>query len=464
MPKTLILSFLPWIFYFAINGNSLHSQILASVIACIAVIIFQRHELMRKFIFDWATLLFFLTLTLLLIIFKNSWLATYANTLSNIALALIAWLSLAIRLPFTLQYAREQVETVYWNSPLFIRINYIITLMWAITLTLMALQNVLQAYNIGNNMGWSDIFPTLLIIVTIVSTMKFPAWYQRKILGRGGVAQINGISPLKMAHLPTADIAYRMLGRGQPLLMAIWAHMTMHQWDPKFLQALARHFQVIIYDYPGTGKSINKTPEVSISSFTKITHEFITLLNLKHTIMLGYSMGGWIAQVLAANFPEDVSHLILIATDLGGEHTIPPSEEVLRLFQQPIQNPEEYGKALIKAMFPETILNAVGPKLKAVFMSASLEGYISAAQINNINQLTNTWHTQTETLNKITQPTLILTGDDDKITPTQNAFLLKAYIPQAELYQFANAGHGVIYQYPIEMADKIYEFVNSLSE
>jgi pimeloyl-ACP methyl ester carboxylesterase len=460
MPKSLIISFIPWILYFAVSNSNTHSQILATSIACLTLIIFQRRELSKKFIFDWATLLFFVTLLIMFIFLKNAWLANHANTLSNIILALIAWFSLSIRLPFTLQYAREQVDRAYWKTPLFLQINYIITGAWAFSLTLIAIQNVLALYSIANDMWAADIFPAVLIILTVLFTLKFPDWYKHRLFAKGGVAQIATISTIKIAHLHSADIAYRTLGTGQPLILAAGSYMTMHQWDPSLLQRLARYFNVIIYDYPDIGRSISKTEHRSIMNLADTTYELIVALNLKQTLVLGYSMGGWVAQVLAAKFPAVISQLILIASDYGGNQSISPSAEVLQLFSQPIEDPQAYGKALMPFMFPSNLLSSMAAKMKTIFMSASLESSISSSQINSINQLTKNWHTQT-VKNPIMQPTLILTGDDDKITPTENSLVLQRQIRQAELYQFTNAGHGVIYQYPQEIADKIYQFVKT---
>ncbi|QES47448.1 hypothetical protein DEJ50_06025 [Streptomyces venezuelae] len=103
------------------------------------------------------------------------WLETYAGEVSNIALTLIAFGSMAARMPFTLQYAREQVDPAYWHTREFLRTNYAITGVWGLAFLVAALAGAygdLVLHNPNNIWtGW------IIQILAIVAALKFTAWY-----------------------------------------------------------------------------------------------------------------------------------------------------------------------------------------------------------------------------------------------------------------------------------------------
>ncbi|KOY59535.1 hypothetical protein ADK59_02605 [Streptomyces sp. XY332] len=103
------------------------------------------------------------------------WLETYAGEVSNIALFLIAFGSMAVRMPFTLQYAREQVDPAYWHTPTFLRTNYLITGVWGLAFLVAAVAGAygdLVLHNPNNIWtGW------IIQILAIVAALRFTAWY-----------------------------------------------------------------------------------------------------------------------------------------------------------------------------------------------------------------------------------------------------------------------------------------------
>ncbi|MFI8520794.1 hypothetical protein ACIGEZ_23640 [Streptomyces sp. NPDC085481] len=103
------------------------------------------------------------------------WLETYAGEVSNIALVVIAFGSMAFRMPFTLQYAREQVDPAYWHTPTFVRANYVITGVWGLAFLVAALAGAygdLVLHNPDNIWtGW------IIQILAIIAALRFTAWY-----------------------------------------------------------------------------------------------------------------------------------------------------------------------------------------------------------------------------------------------------------------------------------------------
>lgn len=169
----ILLGFFPWILYFILLGKVSDNIAISAVVVSGTVLDFS--ELKKGFVLPWATLIYFLLLLGCVQLFPTSFPVLNPSISANCALALIAWGSLAINKPFTLQYAREQVEKKYWLSPGFIFVNRVITVVWALSFSL----------SIGLGMG-REYIPYYWVISDLPSlfalwfTIKFPDWYKRR--------------------------------------------------------------------------------------------------------------------------------------------------------------------------------------------------------------------------------------------------------------------------------------------
>ncbi|KTD61897.1 carotenoid oxygenase family protein [Legionella spiritensis] len=177
MPSTL-QGFIPWITYAIVASFKNLNTELAPLAAIAATLLFCRSNLRKKFILDWSSLVYFILLSLLYLSPLKAWLDQYAYLISNIALGLIMWISIVIRQPFSMQYAKEEVDEIYWISPLFRQINYTISIVWASALTLMALDGLLQSLHIIKSSLAADAILVALMIIAIGFTKRFPDWYQ----------------------------------------------------------------------------------------------------------------------------------------------------------------------------------------------------------------------------------------------------------------------------------------------
>lgn len=138
MLKDVIKSFLPWILYFILVDQKQQQLDIAIIIAAITSIIFEFKGLKKGFILSWGTLIFFIFMFISVIILRNQYIIKYAWIFSNGALALIAWISILIHKPFTIQYAKEKVSKDKWEHPLFLRINYLLTTVWGLIFSIAA--------------------------------------------------------------------------------------------------------------------------------------------------------------------------------------------------------------------------------------------------------------------------------------------------------------------------------------
>lgn len=178
----MIGSVLPWILFFTLSGHTQQQMDIAISVAAITSIAFEFKGLKKGFVLSWGTLLFFIFMFITVVIGKNQYISQYSWIFSNGALAIIAWASILIRKPFTIQYAKERVPRDKWNQPLFIKINYVLTAVWGLIFLMNIGLHVLSLYYPSFNRfyGFVSYMPS---IFGILFTLWFPNWYKEKHTG-----------------------------------------------------------------------------------------------------------------------------------------------------------------------------------------------------------------------------------------------------------------------------------------
>jgi hypothetical protein len=133
----------------------------------------------------------------------------------------------------------------------------------------------------------------------------------------------NNVTPEKI-RVGDIDIAYKMFGKGDPILLIPGFSMTMEAWGP-ILNDLSKNHTVIIFDNRGIGETTAGNKTFSMDLFVNDTAGLIDALEIEKPIdVLGLSLGGMIAQELAMSNPENIKHLIVVASSCGGEESLPP--------------------------------------------------------------------------------------------------------------------------------------------
>jgi carotenoid cleavage dioxygenase len=179
MLKNIFLGFLPWILYFTLLGKAPSQLHFAITVAAITAIVLELKSLKKGFILSWGTLIFFVFLYIAVVILKNAWIAQHEWIFSNGMLSLIAFGSLAIQCPFTLQYAREQVPEEKWQHPVFIRINFILTTAWGFAFLLSLGLHIIRHYFPSEPAWLAETLSYLPSILAIWITSWFPNWYRQ---------------------------------------------------------------------------------------------------------------------------------------------------------------------------------------------------------------------------------------------------------------------------------------------
>ena len=462
MLKTLFRSFIPWVIFFVFLGYDLFELKIGATGALIALVLLSKQGLKRGFLFDWSSLLFFIFICATIYIFYQPWVDTNASLLANIVLTCIAWLSLLAGRPFTFQYAKQSVTKEYWQTKLFKRINYHLTVIWALCFTLMTACSVAGLYGIGNRDWMTEILPLTLIVMTLWISLWYPEWIRNSKIGKGGVVTIAGMSDLHTVETMSAKVTYRSLGHGSVMVLLPAANMSMYGWDPELLERLSKRHQLILIDYPGIGASKSQVGDIlNVNGLARILPEFISELGLRSIVVVGFGMGGWVAQQMAIDYGKHLHGLVLLGTDAGGSRAAPPDVEKSKLMNDDTGTLEEQSDRLSEVLFPASVRPQMLDKMRNLFKSAGMVRNIPNETILAEEQLSQNWYSSEGTYNQLSQikqATLILTGIQDTVTHRQNSLVLVNGIYNAKLIEYPDAGHGVMYQHPAEIADAVVEY------
>jgi pimeloyl-ACP methyl ester carboxylesterase len=258
----------------------------------------------------------------------------------------------------------------------------------------------------------------------------------------------------KKVHVGDVDIAYKTLGKGDPILLISGSGNVMDVWPSSMLEELSSNHTVIIFDNRGVGNTTSGTRLFSIEQFANDTIGLLDVLKIQRADVLGFSMASFIAQELTLTHPEKVNRLILYGASCGGQENIPQSPEVIRALSDIVNNRTQDVETFLSATFPPEWIKEHPdylesfPKSAEIIPSATLVKQFNAVE----KWLDTNWSGVCSQLPNISKPTLIITGTEDVAVPAANSLILVQKIPGAWLVQIKGAGHGLMYQYPEEFS------------
>jgi pimeloyl-ACP methyl ester carboxylesterase len=238
--------------------------------------------------------------------------------------------------------------------------------------------------------------------------------------------------------------AYRRFGRcgGLPLLLLNYFAANMDDWDPKVTNGFAAEREVILFDNAGVGSSTGKTP-LTVAAMKNDCADFCRALDLKSFDIVGFSLGGMIAQQLAFEYPEMIRRMILLGTGPRGgegmtftELSVDDLADPVALLMNAFFTPSEASQAAGRA-YIERRRRRIADRDAPVSMKAA------GAQLEAIRE----WGTVPSTdryamLARIHQRALIVHGSKDIVVIPINAFLLAQHLPDAQLVMYPDASHG----------------------
>ena len=260
---------------------------------------------------------------------------------------------------------------------------------------------------------------------------------------------------VRTVRVSDIEIAYRTLGQGRPLLLIMGSSSTMDLWPPAVLSKLSAGHQVIIFDNRGMGRTTAPPGAFTIQQFADDTAGLMDALQIKSAGVLGWSMGSFVAQELALSHPDRVDHLVLYAAHCGGSQAVPPTAEVLKDLTDTSGTPQQRGTRLFNLLFPVDWLKR-HPDFYKQFPTPKETS--SPENIGRQAGACGSWAGTYDRLPNVSQPTLVITGTEDKIAPVDNALILAQRIPDSWLVRLRDAGHGLMYQRPDEFSRVVLDF------
>jgi hypothetical protein len=172
----LLLAFAPWLAFLVIARGSMLNLKIGLAVALVLSVVMGVARLHRGVIL-WASLLFFVYATAAVVVFNDMWTARHMGILANGMLAASTWLTVALKKPFTLDYAREHVDPSLWNTPQFIRTNIVLTSVWGLVFTV----NAILAWGKMEHLVLSDLGYELLSYALLIATAVFTNWYPKHV-------------------------------------------------------------------------------------------------------------------------------------------------------------------------------------------------------------------------------------------------------------------------------------------
>ena len=267
----------------------------------------------------------------------------------------------------------------------------------------------------------------------------------------------NTTAPTQSVTVGDSTYAYRQFGSGPGLPLLFLQHFTgtLDNWDPAVTDPLALGRSVILFANAGIGRSTGKVP-TTVAGMA---------LGLTQVDVLGFSLGGMVAQVMALKRPALLRRIILTGTGPEGgvgvamdrpellkifvDQKMPMSEKLLKLFFETTETSQSAGRQFVQRLARRTedkdtptTADAAGAQLAAMAAWAKSGGEPYAD------------------LKKVTQPVLVTNGNNDIMIPTANSFTLSARLPNAQLIIYPDSGHGALFQHAGAYTSHVAEFLD----
>jgi poly(3-hydroxyalkanoate) depolymerase len=221
-------------------------------------------------------------------------------------------------------------------------------------------------------------------------------------------------------------------GKGAPILLIMGLGGCIESWEP-LRRALTGH-ELLLVDHPGMGQSSVPSAPIPMAGLASIYADLLTALGHDQVDVLGYSFGGTVAQQMAHQFPGRVRRLVLAATACGWGG-VPLTLSAMAASASPMRY---YSRAYRESVAPYLYAGRTGrePSLLDghVAHRPSLQGLMWQLAAYSA------W-TSLPWLHQLTQPTLVMGGEEDPMAPAANSVLLARRIPEAQLYLVPQGGH-----------------------
>ncbi|MDR4512055.1 MAG: alpha/beta hydrolase [Nitrososphaeraceae archaeon] len=335
----------------------------------------------------------------------------------------------------------------------------------------------------GNN---TSVFIIIFMFIMIISTTTviIMTTTTNHVYGQQDNTNFNAIDssniqsiPAKKIQIGDIEISYKMLGKGDHIILFNGASDVMDAWDLSFLTNLSSNHTVIVFDSRGLGNTTMGSKSYSMQQLASDAAGLLGALNIPKADVMGYSLGSFIAQQFTMMYPDKVNTLTLVGSSCGGKDQIPKPAEFIKLQSEVVNKSlnnvsisQEEMKELVAAsvgvgwikLHPEVLDNI--PTMQQAKPGLSPEAMNNQNNIGKEWEATN-WSGACDELAKLAKPTLVITGTDDNMyVPHVNSLKIVEKIPGAWLVQIKNAGHAVMDQYPEEIGKIMNTFLSTAAQ
>jgi pimeloyl-ACP methyl ester carboxylesterase len=264
----------------------------------------------------------------------------------------------------------------------------------------------------------------------------------------------------------SARFTYRRTGPrdGLPLVLLNRFRGTIDWWDPQFLDYLAEDRDMIVFDNVGIGYSTG-APRDSIAGFADGAIEFIGALGLPSVDLLGWSLGGIVAQEVTLRRPDLVRRLVVAGSAPGGVVPGMPEmdEKVLQIMAKSTSDPED----LLFLFYPETesaraagLTHLANVSTRLAAQGPAVSEQAAMGQLTAIGQvLANPFERVRADLDRIEQPVLYANGVHDVMIPAIASYVAVQHLSSAMLVLYSDAGHAFLFQHARAFATEVINFL-----
>ena len=273
-------------------------------------------------------------------------------------------------------------------------------------------------------------------------------------------------APTQYVEANGIRFAYRRFGKPGTVPLVFNMHFmgTMDHWDPAVTDGLAKHREVILFNNAGVASSSGEVPE-TFAQMGANAIAFVRALGLEHIDVLGFSIGGLVAQEITLQAPGLVRRLVLVGTGpRSGESMDTGTPEGKQILGAAYANPDDLW---LRVHFtPSDVSQAAGRKFLERFRLRAKDRDPQVAEKAALGQRAAIaqWGAKREHawdyLKDIKQPTLVVNGSDDVIIYTINSYILQQNLPNAQLIIYPDSAHGSLFQYPERFVRHVAMFLD----
>jgi pimeloyl-ACP methyl ester carboxylesterase len=275
-------------------------------------------------------------------------------------------------------------------------------------------------------------------------------------------------APTQFVKTGLETYAYRRFGGGVALPLVFLQHFTgtLDNWDPAVADSLARGREVILFESAGLGRSTGAVP-TTVPGMTQHLLAFADALGLSHIDLLGFSLGGMVAQQAALERPSLIRRMLLVGTaPQGGEDIMHLEKPELRKI---LEDPSLKGyQVLVKLFFTPSESSQAAGQAFVTRLAARTEDRepVSGPQVAQAHIAAfRVWERvdgeRFAKLRGITQPCLVVNGVRDTMIPVRNSYFLAEHLPNATLLTYPDAGHGSLFQFHDSFVQQATLFLDS---